>query len=318
VRLRPASIGALSLLGLLGACERAAPPQEPPAAGATPLVTAAVASVPSSATSPKPAPERASAATEEACRVMSIRGSVRRGSGEPVSPREKLSGEGFLELDAGTRLVVKHTTSAREWTLEGPARALICPRGREEINLGLGTLRSEMGPGARPGAEVSVGTPFGTVSYADARVELVISDRELRLSAQAGEAWLAPAGAKAEALVPISGSAKLRRDKPQRLAAERAMTICSDAANRAALLAAALLGPPKGGTVNPGTVNGGAVEGGLGQRAAEHVRARKWARTSCANAAAAVLSELAGREREARLRELAGHEELWQRVPAPR
>jgi hypothetical protein len=54
----------------------------------------------------------------------------------------------------------------------------------------------------------------------------------------------------------------------------------------------------------------------LGQRAAEHVRARKSARGACAVAGAAVIGELRGREREERLRELAQHEQLWRRVPA--
>jgi hypothetical protein len=45
------------------------------------------------------------------------------------------------------------------------------------------------------------------------------------------------------------------------------------------------------------------------------VRARELAHASCASATAAVLQQQSGAERSARLAELAGYRELWQRVP---
>lgn len=232
---------------------------------------------------------------------MSLSGVVRLGTGPALQPRDRLAGNGWLELEPGARVMIKHTETAREWTLEGPALAAFCPEGREEIILGRGTLRTEMGAGARPGGEVTIGTPFGRVSYGDARLELQLSERELRLRALAGDAWLTPvpAGAKAEADVRVAGGGSARRSRA--LKAADAVALCASAAQRAGELAAALTSAGSGP--------------GLGERAAEHVRARKSARSRCANAAAAVIGELRGREREDRLGELAQHEQAWQRVP---
>jgi hypothetical protein len=75
---------------------------------------------------------------------------------------------------------------------------------------------------------------------------------------------------------------------------------CGRAARASETLAKGLLGP---------------AAPGLGQRAAEHVRARELARARCAAAAAAVLQQDSGSEREQRLSELAGYREVWRRVP---
>jgi hypothetical protein len=77
---------------------------------------------------------------------------------------------------------------------------------------------------------------------------------------------------------------------------------CERAARASEALAQGLVGP---------------AAPGLGQRAAEHVRAREQARARCADATAAVLQQDSGSEREARLSELAALREVWRRVPAP-
>ena len=243
--------------------------------------------------------QAAVARTEPDCRVTSAAGSVRVGSGAPLVRGEKLIGKGWLELEADARIVVKHTQTAREWVLEGPALAAFCPHGREEVVLGSGKLQTEIGAGARPGGEVTVGTPFGSVSYGDARLRLQVSDQALALTPEAGDAWLTPAGPKVAEDVRVSGGAKERRTR--RLGATEALAVCADAAKRSEELARALQTPSSSGSR-------------LGQRAAEHMRARKLARRFCANAAAAVIVELRGQAREDRLRELAGHEQAWQRV----
>ncbi len=231
---------------------------------------------------------------------MSQSGVVRLGTGESLRPRDTLTAKSWLELESGARVMIKHTETGREWTLEGPALAAFCPEGREEVVLGRGKLRTELGAGARPGGEVTVGTPFGRVSYGDARLELQVSERELRLRSLAGDAWLSPAGAKAEADVRVAGGGSTSRSRGQKAA--DAVALCAAAAKHAGELAAAVTSPAGSGP-------------GLGQRAAEHMRARKSARSRCANAAAAVIGELRGTERESRLAELAQHEQAWERVP---
>jgi hypothetical protein len=311
----PRSIGAAGSIGkalcllVLGACE-----QPPPAAIVTEpapdrgasaaLASAAVAAPKDTLRDAAPSPSRLDALRGVDCRVMSVRGLARHSSGEPITAREKVPEAGWFELEPGARVVVKHILTAREWTLEGPARASFCPMGREEVILGIGTLRSEMGPGARPGAEVNVGTAFGTVRYGDARAELVVSESELRLASLAGEASLVPALAtaqsKAEPALRAPRSGQLQRNERQRLGVAQATALCSDAASRAAALGAALLEP---------------AQTALGRRTAEHVLARRQARMSCVNAAAAALAQLRGEKLDARLREIVGHDRVWQSVP---
>lgn len=231
------------------------------------------------------------------CRVISLRGAGRTSAGQRLAAPQLL-GAGWIELEPGALAHLKHTETSREWTLEGPARAWVCPQGREEIILGTGVLQTELGPGARPGAEVTIGTAFGSVQYGDARARLSVSDRELRLQTSSGDAWLTPFSAAPSSVLR---GADVRRGPSQRVEFQAAMRWCAAAAARAAELAAGLLA-------------GGAA--GLGQRAAEHVRARHWARASCANAGAAVLQQARGAELEPRLREVSELEETWQRVVA--
>lgn len=283
----------------LASCETGTPPPaaQPAASAIAPAKASAGDASPKARAVPEAEVRAAVARTEPDCRVTSTAGSVRVGSGEALARGEKLSGKGWLELEAGARVVVKHTQTAREWVLEGPAVAAFCQHGREEVVLGSGKLQTEIGAGARPGGEVTVGTPFGAVSYGDARLKLQVSKQELALTPEAGDAWLTPAGPEVVKDVRLSGGAEQRRTR--RLGASEALAVCAGAAQRSEELAQALQTP--GGS-------------GLGQRAAEHMRARKLARRSCANAAAAVIAELRGQEREDRLHELEGHERAWQRI----
>jgi hypothetical protein len=231
---------------------------------------------------------------------MSASGEVSQDSGQPIHPGAALTGSQLLELGVKAKVHIKHVESGREWTVEGPARLIPCAGGEEEIFLGQGTLRTELGAGVRPGAQVLIGTPFGSVGYADARAELIVTERELRLVASAGEAWLTPAD-PAAAPVRVSGASPMRRSERARLAAVPALASCAKAAAESENQAKALLLPS---------------EQALGERASAHVRERQRARTLCAGAAAAVLQQTRGAELAARLRELDAHRASWRRVPS--
>lgn len=229
--------------------------------------------------------------------MISLAGSARLGSGHELNPGERLAGNEAIELEAGSQLHFKHTSSGREWTVRGPARLVPCVEGEEEIILALGSLRAELGAGVRPGAEVLVGTPFGSVRYAHAQADVVVSDRALELTASAGELWLE----RAEPAPELRVSGSIREKQAERLRPATAVETCARAAAESEARAESLLV---------------AGESGLGQRAASHVRARKLARSRCASATATVLQLADPSEQAAKLRELDGYRRRWRRVPA--
>jgi len=231
---------------------------------------------------------------------MSSSGSIQRSSGGPLRTGDRFSGAEWLELGEASALHLKHGVSGREWTLQGPARVLPCVDGGEELILAAGKLRTELGTGVRPGAQALIGTPFGSVHYADASSELSVTRSELRLSVQAGEAWLGPAGNATGADTSVTRAHPARRGSAARLLDTGALRSCESAARDSETRARALLetGTPE-----------------LGKRAAEHVRARERARLQCASAAAAVLQQSTAEQLASRLGELAGYREVWQRVP---
>jgi hypothetical protein len=231
---------------------------------------------------------------------MSSTGPAQRGSGEVLHAGDRFSGADWLELAKGSSLHLKHGESGREWTLRGPARLLPCVDGQEELILAEGKLRTELGAGVRPGAQVLIGTPFGSVRYADASAELDVTRDSLRLAVSAGDTWLRSTGKRAASETRTTHAQSARRGTRERLAAAPAVEACQKAAQHSEAIAKSLLAP-------------GAA--GLGQLAADHVRARELARASCAAATAAVLQQNLGAERSARLSQLAGYRELWRRVP---
>jgi hypothetical protein len=127
-----------------------------------------------------------------------------------------------------------------------------------------------------------------------------VTPSELRLSVNAGEAWLGPAGTATGPETPVTRAHPARRGASAHLLEAGALRSCEAAARDSEAHARALLG-----TATPG----------FGKRAAEHVRARERARLSCASAAAAVLQQSTGEQLVSRLGELAGYREVWQRIP---
>jgi hypothetical protein len=253
--------------------------------------------------------------TSPNCHVRLAFGVVRFGAGEVIAPGEKLYGRGWLELEKDTRIIVRHAKTAREWSLDGPAIAAFCPRGREEVLLGSGTLEAEPGPGSLPptklpsaqALEVTIGTPFGTIAYKDARLTLQVSNETLRLNALTGDAWLTPSGPTPLPEVRVAKGNPLRRTK--RSNAADAMAICTDARDQASSIERLV---PRNESRNESQNEARRRSGPPDPKL---TRALKWARASCTSAAAAALSELRGEERDSRLRELTQLEQRWTRVP---
>ncbi len=221
--------------------------------------------------------------------------------GKALTSSAPLDGRTWLELDEGATVAIRHAVTGRDLSLSGPASVLPCVAGEEEVLLARGTLRASHGLGARPGAEVLLATPLGNVRYADAALDLRLSDKKLEVEVRTGSARLDPAGASRltgkRELGPRSKASVSGRADPALLVKE-----CEAKAKLAGERARAVL-----------TRN---AEGpSLGERAAAHVEARRQARGACMTAAAATaLAEEADR---APLRaRVAAAERLWKAIPA--
>ncbi len=249
----------LLALAALAGCSRQVP-EAGGAAGTAAAPAAAARAAPVAAAVPAPP---AAAPAPHGCRVMSASGPAQRASGQAIQAGERFLGSDWLELGKGTRLHLKHGDSGREWTLQGPARVLPCVDGQEELILAEGRLRAEPGTGVRPGAQVLIGTPFGSVRYGDASAQLEVTGDALQLSVSAGDTWLRSSAADDGPETHVTPRKAARRGRRERLGAEAALAECERAARASESLARSLLGP---------------AAPGLGQRAAEHVRARESAR----------------------------------------
>jgi hypothetical protein len=252
-------------------------------------------------------PAAPAVASAPACRVVAVSGNVGRGE-KPVRAGDVWNDSAVVELGPQATVRLMHTSSTRQWTLTGPARFVACDGGAEEIVLASGALRTEPGAGVRPGAEVWIGTPFGSLRYADARAELDVTTAALGLRVASGPLWFAPLGGDSPKERRVSGPTATFAAKPYRVSAARAIARCQRAATQAGERADALLS---------------ASSEPLGTRAADHVRARQQARGTCASARAALLSlpqPRAGAEpsddRRAQSSELSGYDRLWRAVPA--
>jgi hypothetical protein len=270
-----------------------------------PLPAVAGASSPPAVAAARPAAP--AVASAPACRVMAVSGDIARGE-EPVRAGDAWNDSVAVELGPQATVRLMHTSSTRQWTLTGPARFVACDGGTEEIVLARGALRTEPGAGVRPGAEVWIGTPFGSLRYADARAELEVTTAALGLRVASGPLWFAPLGGDSPKERRVSDAATTFAAKPYRVSVALAIARCQRAATQAAERADSLLS---------------ASSEPLGARAAAHVRARQQAHGTCASARAALLSvprPLAGAEPSddprAQWSELNGYDRLWRAVPA--
>lgn len=233
---------------------------------------------------------------------MRVTGDVRR-DGAPLGVGTRLDGAPALELAANASLHLVHTQSTRQWVVTGPARLVACDAGAEELALAQGQLRLEPNSGVRPGAEVWIGTPFGSLRYTDARAEIGVGARELSLRVNGGELWFAPLGGESSEERRLAAGHTRFAAVPYRLASEPAVERCGRDAALASARAEALLAP---------------LQVPLGQLAAEHVRARQRAHASCSSARAATLAATPNRDQEAGSQALARYDQLWRGVPGPR
>jgi hypothetical protein len=290
----------------------AAPRAAQPAPGLASSPAAPAPAAPLPTLPPSPAPDARSRLALDAplarpgaagsCRVMSVSKDVQR-AGAPLRAGELLDAQQRLELGDGAALHLVHTASARQWTLSGPARAFACEGGAEEIVLARGALRTEPGSGVRPGAEVWVGTPFGTLRYADARADIRVAREALQVEVSSGSLWFSPLDDEAGERELQAGSTTFpaRRYRP---ASAAALARCERAASAAEALAR--------------TLRSDALQA-LGARAREHVRARQRAHAACSGALAALLAgdDGAGQSEQSRAgySALASYDRQWRAVP---
>ncbi len=260
---------------------------------------------PAASASAHPADHSLGKAQRLFCRALTVKGSVSVAGGKPLKSGSPIDGSRWLELGKDAVVDVRHSLSAREFQLHGPGRAVVCPGGAERILLASGEVVTTNGPGARPGAEAMIATPFGTVTYGDARLVARLTDKQLEVTVRSGAAWVDPApGSKRNGPERVDPKQKTTLEASAQLDTDKLVSLCRKDAEETARRARAVIDKPT--AKDAGT---------LGERAAAHVRARKAARRACATAEAAV-----GRvEDPARRKKLWGELErsgqLWRAVP---
>ena len=240
-------------------------------------------------------------ATKAACRALAVSGLVTAGE-LVIKESTLLDGTSWVDLAPGATLALRHTLTSRELKIVGPAHALPCRLGAEQVLLASGRVSTSANLGVRPGAEVLIATPFGTVRYGDAALEIEVGPHGLDLQVKQGEAWLEPeTAAKKPFKNPLGGH---RRASLASMGASPSALVdrCQAAAQHADESARRVL-------------ENAPDAGSLGDRAAAQVRDRAAARRACAMAAAAVGSVTEPAQRQQLWASLTRWEGLWQSVP---
>lgn len=249
---------------------------------------------------------RLTPASKTFCRVLTLSGSVSR-DGKKISVGTRVDGRAWLKLAPGAKLSLRHSASAREFLLNGPALVLACPRGLEQVVLGNGEFKAAPGLGARPGAQVIVATPFGNVRYGNAQLDVKATASGVHVSVDAGDVWVDPIGsAVRKGPEHLSKGLDASLSSPTPVSADARVAACRGAAQRAATQARNVLAAAED--------DGG---GSLGSRAAADVRARETARLACAAAEAAVGLTADPAKRHALWALLERSDRLWRLVPQP-
>jgi len=300
---------ALAAVLWLPACNssRATPPApSEPSGPSAAFAAASAAASPPVAEAPRVAPAPREA--PNTCRVLAIDGKAETPAG-PLVLQASLDGTGFIDLAAGARVVAKHARSGRELTVQGPARAVICPGGEEQVFLASGRFKTVAGPGARPGAEVWVATPAGVVRYGDASLSILADNKKLEVTVDAGDAWVEPArGATLKGPEHVTAQRKALLSRGAESKTPLLVSECEKNAEAAANAARQLLG------IEPLPADAGT----LGERAAAQVRARRVARAACASAGAALGEVKDLKERDRLAEQIKRADQLWRLVPSPK
>lgn len=242
------------------------------------------------------------------CRALAVQGRV-TAKGKPVAKRDLLS-DAWVLLEKQAKLTLMHDARSVQWSIDGPATVFVCIDGKPDSALSSGKVLVLSNPPSGPTGPAMIATPFGTIQYAQTKLEIRSDGRsEAEVEVSSGTAHLMPSAGNR-----LAGEQRLRSGKAKLVAgerrnSERAMRDCEEAADSAAQLAKGLLEPILGDGSNRGP-DGGT----LGQRAAQQLRSRRRARFSCAVALSnlgleqpAVKSELTARFSAART--------LYRRVP---
>jgi hypothetical protein len=276
--------GALLWLALPVGCKQDAP-QDKAVTSASASALPALASA-----APKPAP----------CRAIRVKGDARSEQG-PVVTMTPLDGRSWLTLADGADVVVRHGVSSREFSLLGPGRFQPCRGGTEAVLVSAGRVKSSSGTGVRPGADFSIATPLGYLSYGDADLESTVEPSRWQIDVRRGDATtLAVPGANGLPAGPISGpnghATVSGTPDPLALVAN-----CQHAAREAAEGAERVLSAPD--------------RAALGKVAALQLGARRKARGACASAEASLDREQDD-VRKSRLKDqIIAAERLWRTIP---
>jgi hypothetical protein len=288
---------AVSMLGLawLCACSKRAEPTHSSA---------------SASSTAKGAPSASATATvphlqqvKPTCRALAVAGKA-SADGAPIAVGTLLDGEHWIELEAGASVSLRHSLTSRELKLIGPGLILPCWHGLEQVLLAQGKLSTFSGLGVRPGAEVLIASPAGTVHFGDAAIDVQFDRKGLRLRVKEGEAWLEPQDPSAMPAKNPLRSPKEVALPASKLGAAGLADACLAAAEAAAESARRVLQPSS--APQPGTI---------GARAAAQVRDRSAARAACATAAAATGSVADPAERQRLWAAIVHSDEVWQSVP---
>jgi hypothetical protein len=297
--IRFAGLPELLFLATLAACDKRAT-RDAPASQQEPRTKASAAAPavmpPSAVESPR------ASGPPPPCRALRVRGLSRTDAGEAIATMAPLDGVSWVTLEADAEMVIRFPASARELSVSGPGRFLPCRSGMELVLLSSGTFRSSRGTGVRPGAEVWVATPFGSLRYGDADLEVIVEARKIQVHVRGGSIVVDPApgsGALPEGSLtgPNGRASGSGQPNPEGLA-----SACTLAAKEAGKLALSIVNRP--------------VDAGLGERAALQLRSRRRARAACNTARAGLDRELAASRRGRLGDQIAAAETLWRAVPA--
>jgi hypothetical protein len=224
-----------------------------------------------------------------------LKGSVTGPLG-PLTPNSVLEGDDFVNVPAEAQVEIRHRRSGRTFRVLGPARVLPCHAGEESLWLAYGSVETEANQGARPGADVWLATPYGTVRYADARLHIADEQDRLSIRVLSGVATWVPTSEKEVRLSDPKAPLSVPKGE---VSAVNVSESCVQKAEEAAAIAQSIRAAKK-----------------VGEAAGAHVRARRSARHACAIAEATVGGLDPSSEQARRLgADLSKAERRWRAVP---